>query len=335
MVKRLKLALTRPLRKGERGIALLAVMMGIALMTLLVMDFTTSAALGYLSAANQANELRAYYLARSAVGVGLGLLAEDSRMKVASQTAAATTTPQGASDSLNDIWAAPFPPMGVDGGTVQLSIVDEARKLDLNQLVNPQNGQMNPDFAATLERLFTIVGVSPDLVPAIADWIDPDSNQLPGGAELDYYMRLIPPYAPRNGPMPTIGDLRLIKGVDEATFQRLRPFLTTAPELQVNINTASPQVIASLSPQLYEDTSIVQQIIVARTLRPFSKTTDLQTEVPAVGTFFTTLSRVLTTRSVYFTIAGMGTFAGSRKLVYAQFKRQTNGTAMLVSWRDE
>jgi type II secretory pathway component PulK len=67
-------------RKKERGVALLAVLLGIALMTLLVVDFAMTAGLGFVSAANQANELRAYYLGRSGVNLGLALLAEDARM---------------------------------------------------------------------------------------------------------------------------------------------------------------------------------------------------------------------------------------------------------------
>jgi len=66
-------------KRGERGVALLVTMMALALMTLLVMDFTTSASLGYRAAAGQANELRAEYLARSAVSVGLSLLSTDAQ----------------------------------------------------------------------------------------------------------------------------------------------------------------------------------------------------------------------------------------------------------------
>jgi general secretion pathway protein K len=317
--------MVRVLKRRERGIALLAVLMAIALMTLIVVDFTTTAALGYLSAANQANELRAYYLARSAVAVGLGLLAEDSRTDSVSQTPY---------DGLADVWAMPFPPVDVDGGKVTVSITDEARKLDINKLINPATGQVDPKQVAIFTRLFTILNLSPQLLPAVIDWIDPDSNETPSGAELDYYMRLIPPYAPRNGPMPTIGDLKLVRGVDATTFNVLRPFVTVAPELQVNIDTARPEVIAALAPELMNNPQLVQEIVLARTIRPFTKVTDVG-NLPGVGPFFTRLSQVLTVRSVYFTIAGMGTFAGSRKLVYSVFNRQHNGTGTLVSWQED
>src|SRR5271168_4950337 len=98
--------MVRHLQKSERGVALLAVLLGVALMTLVVVDFALTSGLGFVSAANQANELRAYYLARSAVSIGLGLLAADERAK---QQAAGTGGTQ--CESLNDAWASPFPPM--------------------------------------------------------------------------------------------------------------------------------------------------------------------------------------------------------------------------------
>ncbi len=63
-------------------------MMAVALLTVLVLDFTTSTSIAYRSAANQANQLRAYYLARSAVQVGIALLADDVRQSRAHQPAA-------------------------------------------------------------------------------------------------------------------------------------------------------------------------------------------------------------------------------------------------------
>ena len=65
-------AMVTMLRRNERGVAMLAVLLGVALMTLIVVDFAMTSGLGFVSAANQANELRAGYLARSGINVGLG-----------------------------------------------------------------------------------------------------------------------------------------------------------------------------------------------------------------------------------------------------------------------
>jgi general secretion pathway protein K len=317
--------MVRRIKKSERGVALLATLMAVALMTILVVDFTTSSALGYRSAANQANELRAEYLARSAVNVGLALLAKQALTNTASQQSfTALTQP----------WATPFPPVPMEGGTATVSIVDEARKFNINQIINPRSGAVSQLYLPVLQRLFAILNIDPQIIPAIIDWLDPDSVESPGGAEADYYMRLTPPYQPRNGPMPTIGDLRMVRGIDTATFMRLRQFLTVAPEPRINVNTAPPELIASLSDSLAHDDSVVKAIVAARLREPFQNLTDLGNLVGAGGDF-NKISTLLTTSSSYFTITGVGTYAGTRRFVYASFRSNPNGTAVLVGWNED
>ena len=356
--------------RNQRGVALLATMLAIALMTLIVVDFTSTSALGYLSAANQANELRAGYLARSAVNVGLAILAQDARAQMAAQARAGAgnpglAAPVAQSDSLQSAWAMPFPPMPINGGTASLSIVDEARKFDINRIINgyvtantanvpgapqvpaapatnaPANapeltpGQPNPLAVGQLQKLLAVLGISQEIVPAIIDWLDKDSIDSPGGAEADYYLRLIPPYEPRNGPMPTIGDLRMIKGIDEATFNKLKNYLTVAPENLINVNTAPPEVLAAVLPGDAANPRVLLAIMQARLIKPFSSPNDL-VEVPGLTSLDPNkLAQVLTTKSTYFTISGMGTYAGARRMVNAVFDRTGNGTANLESWQED
>ncbi|MGH7931738.1 MAG: type II secretion system minor pseudopilin GspK [Candidatus Binataceae bacterium] len=317
--------MVKPRRKYERGVALLATLLAIALMTILVMEFTTSSALGYREAATQANELRASYLARSAIQVGCAMLEASALAQVGQPTVY---------DGLDQPWAQPIPPVHVDGGTVSLLIVDEARKLDINQLFDPRTRRINEDFAQVLARLFASVGVSTDLLPILVDWDDPDSVVSPSGAEADYYLGLMPPYEPRNGPMPTIYDLRAVKGMNDSTFRLLSNFLTAAPEPRVNANTASAQVLASLSPELSNSPELVESIIAARSDQPFVAVTDIA-NLPGIGTFANHITPMLTTRSSYFTLIGEGQFAGARKRIYAMFRRNLNGTMMLMSWHED
>ncbi len=311
-------------KRSERGVALLVVLLGLALMTLIVVDFASESGLGFVSAANQANEIRAYYLARSATGAGLALLGQSARMQMMEQQPA---------DSLQDVWAAPFPPLNLDGGQVSLSIVDEARKLNINLLITNE-GQPNQPQLLMFERLFTVLGVDPRILPAIIDWMDPDSIESPGGAESDFYLRLRPPYQARNTPMPTIGDLKMVRGVTDAVFNRIAPFITVMPETQINANTASPEVLMALDPQLMEDTKGVKEIIAARTVRPFTQSTDVA-NLPSIQSFGTRIAQLLTTRSQFFTITGIGTYAGARKIVTSTFHREQTGVGTLTVWHEE
>ena len=298
-------------------------------MTLLVVEFSTAAALSYRAAANQANELRAYYLARSGIQVGLAMLVQDAISK------------RGAKyqyTSLDQAWAQPLAPIPVDGGTVSMSIVDEDRKLNINDLFNQQHRQPDQRFAAIFTRLLSNLGISPELVPIVIDWLDPDSIESDGGAEADYYLRLMPPYEPRNGPMPTIGDLRMLKGMDDVTFLRLRRYLTalqaTGTLCCVNANTAPPEVLAALTPELADNPDLVKQIIDVRSIRPFGQITDLF-NLPAISPISEHLKPFVNVNSQYFLITAQGDFAGARKRIYATFRRNLNGTALLVNWHED
>ena len=313
------------LRKKERGVALLAVLLGIALMTLVVMDFAMTSGLGFVSAANQANEMRAGYLARSGINVGLGLLAADARNKAQSQA-------QTPAETLTDAWATPFPPIPLEGGQVTLSIVDEARKININSIV--QNNVPQPLAIQRVQRLFTVLDVNVQLVQGIVDWITPNNGTGPGGTG-DFYMGLKPPYQPRYSAMPTIADLQMVEGFNEAIFNRVSPFLTAMPEPGVNANTASPQVLAALEPQLMEDEKLVQELVEARTIRPFTNNTDIM-NLPDLGeTLAQAIGKDVVVRSTFFTITGTGTFAGARKIITATFHRETNGIGTMAAWHEE
>ncbi|HUO04303.1 MAG TPA: type II secretion system minor pseudopilin GspK [Candidatus Binataceae bacterium] len=316
MVKRLK--------KNERGIALLAVMVGIALMTIIVVDFATSTQFGFMSAANQVNELRSYYLARSGVSVGLALIAAKDRDAVLNPTPG-----QAMIDTLGDRWAAPYSPADIDGGKASVVVVDEARKLNINGLLNSDR-TVNQLALARMQLLFTILNLSPDLVSAIVQWTGPSGLSSSGM----FNVGLVPP---RNGPMPTIGDLKMVPGITDAIFNRLRPFLTVVPlgDNRININTAPPEIIASLDPSLAEDTKLVEAIVQERTIRPFQQASDFTVGLdPAVAARIMKLG--FNMQSQFFTIRGMGSFAGTRKIIDATFARVgPTGTYGLVSWQED
>jgi general secretion pathway protein K len=212
--------------------------------------------------------------------------------------------------------------------------VDEARKLDINELYSPQSNGVNEKFEPIVARLLSNIGVSTDLIPVMIDWLDPDSIESPGGAEADYYLRLTPPYEPRNGAMPTISDLRMLKGVDDATFVILSRFLTTMPEARINANTAPPEVLAALTPETENNPNMLKEIISTRTETPFIQITKVA-NLPGLGQLVAHLTPLLTTRSSYFTITGEGDFAGARKRIYATVRRNLNGTSMLINWHED
>ncbi|SRR5579875_46379 len=310
-------------KSDQRGVALLATLVGVTMLTVAVLDFATSASLSSRIGGNQVNDLRAAYLARSGIQVGLSLLAQDARIVM--------RRPQPY-DALTDIWAVPVPAIPVEGGTVGLRIEDETGKLSLNQLVNPASGALNFPVALIFRALFAQLNIPHELLGALVDWLDRDNVVSPDGAEADYYLALPMPYEPRNGPMPTIGDLRMVRGVTDALFLKLREFVTTAPTTQININTAPPQVIAAVLAARGIDPSLAAIIARARLAQPFTDVGQLAALMPNQQLGVGQLGSVFTTQSVYFSVTGVGTYGGARKVAYAMVGRNGLGPMVLNGW---
>src|SRR5258708_30602538 len=134
--------------------------------------------------------------------------------------------------------------------------------------------------------------------------------------------------------MLTMGDLQRVKGLNEAIFNRVSPFLTVMTETGVNANTAPPQVLAALEPELTEDQKLVLSIIDARAIRPFTQQTDIG-NLPDLADVAQRLQKDVDMRSQFFTITGTGTYAGARKIITATFHRENTGIGTLAAWHED
>lgn len=78
--------------------------------------------------------------------------------------------------------------------------IDAASKININKM--------------TAEDLMALPFMTEDVAQSILDWIDPDEDPNPLGAEAAYYQGLPFPYEPRNGPMRSLFELELVAGVE-------------------------------------------------------------------------------------------------------------------------
>lgn len=149
-------------------------------------------------------------------------------------------------------------PVVFGGFTGSVAVQDEAGKLDLNQaqkslLVQTLRGQ----------------GVDPDTADALSDrildWREPGAGRRLNGAKAAEYQLAGYAYAPRNGPMESTDELRLVMGVSPALFAALAPALTVVsqnawPDAQV-----APEAVLRALPGMDEDK--VASLLAARTQR--------------------------------------------------------------------
>jgi len=181
-------------------------------------------------------------------------------------------------DHLGEPWALRLPPMPVDKGELSGYIEDQQGKFNLNNLV--KGGKVNLAQLAHFQRLLSVLGLPTALAGALADWIDADSEPQPqDGAEDAYYLSLQPPYLAANRPLIDVAELALVRGFDDKVRARLRPFVSALPVFTpVNVNTASPEVIAAVVDGLGLDGA--RALVEKRERAYFHDRTDLLNQLP-------------------------------------------------------
>ena len=184
--------------------------------------------------------------------------------------------------SLNDSWKSRPLHLEDERGVLDVFIEEESGKLNLNTVVPPSGEYGGSYCSQVLSRLLKRLKLPvEELLDPLADWIDENEEPHRSGAEAGWYQKLKPSYPPRNGPLQTLEELRLIKGFTGTVFAALRPYVTVyldnpgAPTAPININTASPEILASLDESMNDD--LVKRIIDRRRSEPFKSTADLVT----------------------------------------------------------
>lgn len=128
------------------------------------------------------------------------------------------------------------------GATVaRFGLTDEESKININKA-----------GAAVLKVLVETAGnvdsmAAADVAAAILDWRDADDEVLTGGAETGYYSALKDPYLCRNGPFQSVPELLLVKGMTPGLLAKLAPYVAVFGTGRVNVNTASPVVLAAVA----------------------------------------------------------------------------------------
>jgi len=95
---------------------------------------------------------------------------------------------------------------------VRYGLDDESTRLNLNVLLIADKTQAGNGR----KLLMALPNMTEDVADAILDWLDPDDEQRELGAEVAYYSGLEPAYGPKNGPVDTVEELLLVRGVTPA-----------------------------------------------------------------------------------------------------------------------
>jgi general secretion pathway protein K len=241
-------------RGSEDGIALLLVLVFVALLSVLVVEYAYESNVD--SAVTQAHltQQEAYLAARSGVAAGMSLLTIDLYDEIETGIG---------SDTYVDAWAYGVPLEEINEIIYRCGIDDEAGKLNVNALIDAQGQgveETDPLYKA-FEAMFEAREPEVNPIDAIIDWIDADDEPRPNGAEFSDYELGENEFRPPNAPLASVEELLMVAGMtpelyfglpDEEGYEEQLPLselvTTHLPigDFTVNANTAEYEVVAAL-----------------------------------------------------------------------------------------
>jgi general secretion pathway protein K len=254
---------------NEGGFALLAVMLVLALLGIIAVEFAFSMRLEATMVRSFKEEIIGAHLAEAAVQQAIREILTDSTI----QGLVEERESEGKGPLLT-FFKSPTQPLPrlprslvpLGGGRFSYRISDEEARINLN--LSP------PEI---IDRLLLLLGVEKrerDVInDSLQDWKDTNElHRLNGAESEDTYLKLPVPYRSRNGNLEAVEELLQVKGVTPAIFYGssgapgLMEFVTVAGSGQVNINTASETALKALGLSEAEVTEIIQ----SRALAPYA-----------------------------------------------------------------
>lgn len=235
------------MRHRQRGVALLTALAVVALATIAATYMLTSQQLQIRRSGNQLMQEQAWQYALGAEAWAKTILAQDAA--------------NNDIDALTEDWAVELPPLPIEGGSLSGRLTDLQGHFNLNNLVTKE-GKLDTAYLEQFQKFLQNLNLPVALVQPIADWQDVDVEALGGmGAEDDYYAGIESPYRTPNQGIASISELRLIRGMDEKSISLLEPLVTALPQqTKLNINTAPPEVLASLGMDKNEAQQLAEQL---------------------------------------------------------------------------
>ena len=264
---------------AQRGLALITAVLVVAIVATTAATLALGEQVWLRQSQNMADRAQAVSLRQGALNYAAILLARDLSLN------------NNNVDHLGELWAQPLPPLPVEGGMITFRVSDAQGLFNLNNLVT--NGAPSTTDIEMFRRLLESLLLNPELRYALLDWLDIDNNVSPAGAEDTEYLALSKPYRAANRLLESVDELRLIRGFDAKTVEKLRPYVVALPgRTTVNVNTAPELVLAALftTPPL----AALKLLVDSRATQPFTDAANFASRVPPSNVPLTSLYGVAT-----------------------------------------
>jgi general secretion pathway protein K len=315
---------------NNRGVALILVLLMMSVIVAVTLQINVASRAQIYEVSNLGDGIKAIYIAKSGIFGAVMILAND----------------KNAYDGLDEEWANLEPLTEkskslFDGGYLQLSIVDESGKIQVNRLAD--GDQYNNEVKDLLTRLLSLPEYNlstkevSDLLDAIKDWLDPDSEVTGGGAENAFYASLPEPYACKNGPLDSLEELLKVRGMTRELFygRKDQPGIGTCLTMEgsgkININTAPRQVLRALAPGITEEAAEEMDLFRKKERDRLSDPLWYK-NVGSMATI-TINSNLLSVRSEVFSVTSTGVIGTLNRAISGMVERDGSGKIKILSWK--
>jgi general secretion pathway protein K len=297
--------------KAQKGIALITVMLVLAVVTVALVSMSSDRQMDIRRTENQLRSTQAWeyvYGLEAWAANQLKLDIDNNKY-----------------DALTDQWNKPLTLKPTPEGNVKADIIELQGKINLNNLL--VDGQPSDDDVQQLKRLLTYLEIKPELVDAMLDWIDADMDiRYPNGAEDETYTRLLPPYRSANVPFVDVSELLRVQGITLKDYKKLIPYIYVADTYEpININTASPEVLRTLAPNIKKDEA---ESIYRASGKPFAKVDEFLKDEAMKGISVNKAN--LSIDSHHFLLSGYIDMGKNGLLFQTQLSRSTSGEVKVV-----
>ena len=234
-------------RTKQQGVALFITLLVVTIATLLATEIWFNNTLDIARQYNNRAAYQANHYARGMVLWAIDVLRQDFEA-------------EPAFDNHSQAWNQPIAGIELDDAILSGKLADLDSKFNLNNLVI--NNHVNEVNLAYFTRILSNLELDASIADKIIDWMDSDQIPRPLGAEDVVYLSKSQSYRTAGQYFQHISELRLIDGVNQQTYERLKSFVTVLPIIannpsKVNINTASTLLLLSLDDRITSDEALV------------------------------------------------------------------------------
>jgi general secretion pathway protein K len=239
------------MNNSEKGMAIVLVLIIMALMTAMVVEFVGATYTANSSLSNWRDAQRLSLIAKSGVNITTKVVSDNYDRYSYTYPGSIEMPVPGIIDDFD--------------GQLLIKIADENAKFNLNSLVLP-NGTLNQTAYESLKRLLKNLELDEKIAERIADWIDRDTEPRIAKTE----------EGAKNAYMDSVDEIWLI--TDAKSCEKLLPFVTVygigaISANIININTAPVAVLMILDDMMTAE--LATRIENYRSLEPFQKTSDI------------------------------------------------------------